>query len=1507
MRRILFTLRAELADRFLFSDVVIDFAEIAEGKDLLEALSIHSKMPGGSVVIGRSGEEIAANDLLSSTTIQNGDRIDLIAGGKAAQTKPLNRPEMSKPSQIPPTPLAQPTSSDVSSTRPMIPTSRPPMATSTGGRPLLPLGAAATASALTKSALLAAKAPPRPVHQVARPSRVEKFRTLDFVSGPEAGRCLNVSGGAEVFVGRDDSRVGRRGYSVFVSGGRIEPNHLVIRVAGDLSATVTAVAAPITVNDSELSPGQTRTIEVDDIIRAGDHGFAVRRYERREAPRDRLMQLEFRPTPYRPTLVTPTKLDPLQPIPEEPNRNRLQWLAMLMPLLIGGVMLAVSLSSNSPDNSAGNVRAFLSVGFMLMSPVLILGNFLTDRRRGKKTYREQLREFEVLLAQRIHEAEESRQQERVARWQAVPDLPSLSRRAMYRSPELWQRHRSAEDLLTLRLGEYDTESLVTCDIPDRGDLDLRERARRILAPSKEMRDVPYATSIADLGVIAVTGDAEQTLPVAASLLAQVATLHSPEDVVIVVLAPSAGAASDSVLDLARAARFLPHSRSLSSPLPGVHVATSRERANEVLGSLIGVAYERLQQRSTRQTPKWPWVVVFVDERVTPSPVLMAQLADMCPDAAISLVVTAGSMSEVTRRANLTLALGSDSSTVIPVDPEQSIVQIRPTTVRAGSFWESIRAVSPLRDATERKAMAAIPRVADLFQTLSFGLELTDEVTARWGRSTRYSLLHPIGIGQSGPFSIDLISDGPHMLIGGTSGSGKSELLMSIIASLAANYPPERVNFLFFDYKGGAGTKMFEVLPHTVGSVTNLDGDLALRALTSLRAELNYRMNLITEVHGCKDLKDMLERHPEVAPPSLVLVFDEFATLVKEVPEFVNGVVDVAQRGRSLGIHLILATQRPSGAINENIQANTNIRIALRMVDAGESSSVLGSPDAADIPTPLRGRAFVRLGPKQILPVQSAYTGAPSVTINETLVQVRDIADENVLDQQTEMSGPTQGQVLVDAIVVAWQATGRELPRRPWRPELPDMLTVAELADVVPREDTQFAIGLLDDPERQQQPSAVWDVRSHPSLFVFGGGSSGKTNFLRLLGDIAGDREHLANWAIAILDFGTRGLGSLANAPNLVARGNADDLESVTRTLRYVALEVQRRRSLLAERACDSIDDLRSAGVVMPRLLVLVDDFHNLAGCFAGATVSQSAIESELALLTTAVMDSRSCGVHFVVTADRRASVRSNLFASVAHRVVLRQSDELGYFEFGIPLTKGAAPKMPVGRGFWVDNRRFQCAVPTLLSQPVSRVGSILRSVGGQSRSGALPEKVRIENVSDGRFVQVGIQDVTLNMESTDVTRNPLAIVGPRESGKTNAIRWFTSQFASLPHKIVKVAADLDDIEPRTHLLIDDADRIADELDDYRVRELRFEHHCPLVVAISARNTNMASGWLREVLRDATYLVLQPDDRHSNSMIQSYFDRTPYIRPGLAFPPGRGLLSVRRGAVVVQVPWMGDSE
>ncbi len=224
-----------------------------------------------------------------------------------------------------------------------------------------------------------------------------------------------------------------------------------------------------------------------------------------------------------------------------------------------------------------------------------------------------------------------------------------------------------------------------------------------------------------------------------------------------------------------------------------------------------------------------------------------------------------------------------------------------------------------------------------------------------------------------PLYLDLKNEGPHALVGGTTGAGKSEFLQSWVMGMAAAYSPDRVSFLFVDYKGGAAFADCLHLPHTVGLVTDLSQHLVRRALTSLRAELHYREHLLNR----KKAKDLLalqrEADPE-APPYLIIIVDEFAALATEVPEFVDGVVDVAARGRSLGLHLILATQRPAGVIKDSLRANTNLRVALRMADEDDATDILGVPTAAYFDPSIPGRGAAKTGPGRIQGFQTGYAG-----------------------------------------------------------------------------------------------------------------------------------------------------------------------------------------------------------------------------------------------------------------------------------------------------------------------------------------------------------------------------------------------------------------------------------------------------------------------------------------------------------------------------------------------------
>ncbi|MBA2696004.1 MAG: FHA domain-containing protein, partial [Actinobacteria bacterium] len=264
----------------------------------------------------------------------------------------------------------------------------------------------------------------------------------------------------------------------------------------------------------------------------------------------------------------------------------------------------------------------------------------------------------------------------------------------------------------------------------------------------------------------------------------------------------------------------------------------------------------------------------------------------------------------------------------------------------------------------------------------------DDVTAvlrRWEHrpsSTRCRL----GLGAAGPVEIDLAVDGPHALVAGTTGAGKSELLRTMVTALALGNRPDQLVFVLVDYKGGSAFTECAQLPHCVGLVTDLDPHLADRALTSLRAELKRRERLLADV-GARDLSAYQAKEGMPALPRLVLVIDEYRALAEELPAFVDGLVRIAALGRSLGLHLVLATQRPTGIVSADVRANMNLRIALRLRDTADSYDVLESPEAAALPEGVPGRALLRTGadaPRmlQVARVMDATAGSgPSVSVH----------------------------------------------------------------------------------------------------------------------------------------------------------------------------------------------------------------------------------------------------------------------------------------------------------------------------------------------------------------------------------------------------------------------------------------------------------------------------------------------------------------------------------------------
>jgi S-DNA-T family DNA segregation ATPase FtsK/SpoIIIE len=313
----------------------------------------------------------------------------------------------------------------------------------------------------------------------------------------------------------------------------------------------------------------------------------------------------------------------------------------------------------------------------------------------------------------------------------------------------------------------------------------------------------------------------------------------------------------------------------------------------------------------------------------------------------------------------------------------------------------------------------------------------------------------VGSGRDGAVAIDLARDGPHAIVGGTTGSGKSELLVSWVLSMAANRPPSEVTFLFVDFKGGAAFEPLRGLPHSLGVITDLDTTEVLRALESLRAEVRHRERVL----AAAGLRSLAEAGADLPVPRLVLVVDEYAALLEEHPQLHPVIADLAARGRSLGIHLILCTQRPSGVVRDGILANCALRISLRVHDRADSLSLLGDDSAAQLPAAPAGRAIV------------------AVLGGETrLVQVATATAS-------------------DTATISGRWAGSPRPRAPWLPPLPAPLTRADLGEPSPGEGIPF--GVLDLPHEQRRAVANFEP-DRGSLLVVGAGGAGKTGVLRAL-------------------------------------------------------------------------------------------------------------------------------------------------------------------------------------------------------------------------------------------------------------------------------------------------------------------------------------------------------------------------------------------------------------------------
>ena len=1357
---------------------------------------------------------------------------------------------------------------------------------------------------------------------------------VDLRAGPDAGRSVSLPLGRHL-LGRAS------GSQLRVDDPALSREHAMLEVRAD--GTVVIDPNPAAANGTFVGGHELAdpvVLEPGQEVHAGATVLALAGPARADArPRDRLGQIPFNPTPYRRPVPRVVELErvPAPPAPLTPSPGAL--VAIITPV-VGGLLLALLL--RRPE-------------YLLLTVLGPIGGLYQRRgskKLGRRTYGQQRERFLAKVEARRVELAEAVAEERRVRLEASPDVAALAREVQLLQLRLWERPADSPNLLELRLGLGRLPSLVRPEV-DKGatDEELTDWATAQLSAT-EIDGAPITLDLHALVVAGLHGSRPDVEAALASLLVQAAALHSPED-----LAIAAAIRPDGVDELGWV-KWLPHARTSTSPLEGPHVVVGQAATNEWLIRLLGVAADRLERaRGDVSFDHRPKLLAVIHEQAEPDRALLSQLLEVAP--AVGVVVLWAGLGEhqLPRQCAAVVACGPAGtvSRVWFTDPERDPRDLDPEWVRPATAAAIARSLAPLRDAGTASVTTAIPRRVTLFEALELPEPSAVELAARWSEGTGYQLHAALGVGADGILRLDLVQQGPHALIAGTSGSGKSELLQTLVAALATAHPPSRCTFLFIDYKGGASSAEFRDLPHSVGYVTNLDGRLSLRALTSLRAELGRRMAILEG--RAKDLEELLQVAPQDAPPSLVIIVDEFATLVKEIPDFVAGIVDVAQRGRSLGIHLVLATQRPTGAVNDNILANTNLRISLRVLDPADSISVINAPDAADIPVPLRGRGFVRTGPRELRAFQCAWSGAPFAVSSRTVT-----AEPWLLPGQaspgrppravtaaagaTSDAPPTQLEVLVAAAAEAAKALDLERPRQPWVEPLAPLVPLARVLDRVGRHHLSadpgrlLVLGLLDDPANQTQEPALVDLEQTGGLVVYGGGGAGKTTALRTIAAGLAQQGGTDGVLLYAVDFANRALDQLRPLPHCAGVVMGDDPEGVTRLLTVLAAEVDRRRRLLAEAQAESLSALReqTGQLVLPRIVLLLDGYGAFQAAFDQGTLFEWVQRAH-----KLVAEGRQVGVHFVLTADRRTAVPPALLAAVSARFVLRMADVDDMAVLGVPVAVARAAELDPGRGFLNGTTEVQLACVAdehrgaAQAAALAELGTELRETAEPAVPlPALPEVVRAAPSAQGRLQPVlAIADLILEPVVADLRRGHLIVVGPNESGRSSTLAtvalglaasgsdrpwlvgvgrpdsplaaldvWDDAGFtaaerAEVADRLASTLAEADGRRVEVVVVVDQAEDTEDQpLSGILERAVRSDAARAVVSCDpGSLGRTFGGGWLQEAKRARTTLVLQPEDRNQ---VEALAGVRPSLRPGQAFPPGRGIYVRAGGPVLVQV-------
>lgn len=1046
---------------------------------------------------------------------------------------------------------------------------------------------------------------------------------------------------------------------------------------------------------------------------------------------------------------------------------------------------------------------------------------------------------------------------------------------------LWERSPSDSDYLKVRLGMGYADLCVPIKAPhDQNGIQLeddevKELTGQIIEETRIVDNIPSCISLFDSNTIGFIGDRQKNIRIVKNLLIELTALHCFDDVKII------GIFDEEERKVWEPIRWLPH---VSAEKNGLRfLAFDSDDTHSICESMDELIKRRKSELKSYQSnkvepPKPFYIFIFGSKELVKKEEIMSNLFDNNPAIGVTSLFLFDDLYELPLDCKFIVDANNG-----PCFYEKNEFNNKfYFTIDESLSNEEFDLFARRMSAIELDGFAVKKPLPDGLSFLEgYNVETVEElnVLERWNSNTTAgSMAAPIGVleGEK-PFYFDIHSNhhGSHALAAGTTGSGKSELIQTWILSMAINYHPDEVNFVIIDYKGGGMADLMEPLPHVTGKITNISSNI-YRSLTALKAEIKRREEIFAKYNVNSLGKYIALYKSGIADkpiPHLIIVCDEFAELKQNEPDFMRDLVSVARVGRSLGIHMLLATQNPSGIVDDQIDSNTKSRLCLKVNNVANSREMLKRPDAAYVTQP--GRCFIRVGEDEYFDEFQSYwsgakyTGNSKEKVVENKIKIIETNGNKFAVKKKKLEGNNNSVDELHAIVshvvkVAEENNIERLPG-PWLPELPTSFDLLGLCAVEPKW-PQIPVGIFDIPSKQKQGALMMNFAEDGHYGIYGAPGTGKTTLLKTMIMSACKTYAPSDICFYILDFGGWSLSVFNDMPHVggIALDGEDEKFQKFETL--ITEEINERKKVFLKNSVSSLSAYReSVDDSLPAIVIAIDNFSALFEAYPD-------METLFNMIATT---GTTYGIYLVYTSSTVSGVKYKIMQNVKGTIAFELTDKGDYSSLVGRLEDVPVPNLP-GRALFKSTKpiEFQVALYAEGNDDKERTENV-RKVAKELRANwtgdlpkaipVMPEELSFDDLAcsynEPTKIPVGLSYANVTPMFIDLSDSySMMIAGSPNSGKSTQLKNITELILSKDNQKVFV---FDSEDSPISSLSSSVYRYAKTSDDATVSSMIVE----IIDELNARkkSENSASELICVVIDDIKTFVEDVSDESLASM------------------------------------------